>query len=308
MWRSSLTNTDVLDFVGLGGVTVKNLLKRMAWAALIAILPCALAAGQTSAPNENGSQNPKGSQDGQGSSSATPPSGTAAGPKGATPIGTQTGTLTGIWTGAFDYQGSRVPLTLHLTADNGAVTGSIEGLPTSPTEIHDGKIDSGKVSFWANTDYQGQTYKLIFNGEASSAPGRISFTLGTEDGSWSTSFLARKSTGPPAVTAADTPDVTGTWKGSFDFQGRSIPVTMHLTGSGQSVTGTVEGMMESAPEKSIDIHDGKLDGAMLTFWLNTDYQGESYRIVYTGNVANGKIAFTFGTDDGSWSSDLVVAK
>ena len=56
--------------------------------------------------------------------------------------------LSGTWKGAFDFQGSSVPLTLHLTVAGNAVTGTVEGLETSPAEIHDGKLDGTTVSFW----------------------------------------------------------------------------------------------------------------------------------------------------------------
>ena len=45
----------------------------------------------------------------------------------------------GTWKGAVDFQGTSVPLTFHLTtANDGAVTGTVEGLPTTPAEIHEG--------------------------------------------------------------------------------------------------------------------------------------------------------------------------
>jgi riboflavin synthase alpha subunit len=100
--------------------------------------------------------------------------------------------VSGVWKGAFDFQGSPVPLTFHLTAANNVVTGTVEGLPTTPVEIHDGKVDGDTVTFWVNSDYQGTTYKLVYKGTVS-ADG-IKFTLGTEDGSWGTELTATKAT------------------------------------------------------------------------------------------------------------------
>lgn len=242
--------------------------------------------------------------------------------------------LTGTWQGAFDMHGSSVSLTFHLVASGDAVTGTIEGLPTTPAEIHDGKVDGDKVSFSASTDYQGQSYKLVFSGQISST-GEISFTMATDDGSWSSALVAHRSaeatqpatsaataqpvatpvpvsTAVPSASAAaassatDSPDVTGTWKGSFDYAGLPIPVTFHFTADGAAVTGNVAGLMEGVSNTPIEIHDGKLDGDTLTFWLNTSYLGETYKIVYNGKVEEGKIHFTFGTDDGSWSSELTA--
>jgi hypothetical protein len=98
--------------------------------------------------------------------------------------------VSGTWKGSFDFQGSGVPLTVHLVAAGDAVTGTIEGLPTTPAEIHDGTIDGDVVSFWVNSDYEGSTYKLLYRGTVS-ADG-IKFSFGTEDGSWGTEFMAMK--------------------------------------------------------------------------------------------------------------------
>jgi hypothetical protein len=212
----------------------------------------------------------------------------------------------GTWKGAFDFEGSSVPLTFHLTVASGVVTGSVEGLPTTPAEIHDGKVNADTVTFWVNTDYEGQTYKLVYTGKVSAAGDAIAFTFGTDDGSWSAQLTAAKSTDTAtAAPVAPAPvDVNGTWKGAFDFNGESMPLTIHLTSAAGAVTGSVEGL----PTTPAEIHDGKVDGDAVTFWVNTDYQGQTYKLVYTGKVSAGKIEFTFGTDDGSWSTELTVQK
>ncbi len=98
--------------------------------------------------------------------------------------------VSGTWKGAFDYNGTTMTQVFHLASANGVVTGTVEGLPTTPAEIHEGKIDGGTVTFWVNTDYQGTTYKLIYKGKVTA--GQIVFTLGVDDGSWSTQMTAEK--------------------------------------------------------------------------------------------------------------------
>ncbi len=213
----------------------------------------------------------------------------------------------GTWKGAFDFNGSSVPLTFHLTVASGAVTGTVEGLPTTPAEIHDGKVDGPTITFWVNTEYQGQTYKIVYTGKISAAGDEIAFSFGTDDGSWGAQMTAAKSTetSPAAVPAAPAPaDVTGSWKGAFDHDGSSVPLTIHLTSTAGAVTGTVEGL----PTTPAEIHDGKVNGDTVTFWVNTDYQGDTYKIVYTGKITAGQIVFTLGTDDGSWSTQLTATK
>jgi hypothetical protein len=206
--------------------------------------------------------------------------------------------LSGTWKGSFEFNGDSFPLTLHLTEAGNAVTGDVEGLPTSPAEIQDGKIDGEQVTFWVNTDYQGTTYKLVYTGKVNAD--QIAFTFGTDDGSWSTLLTVTRSA-EAAPTAAE---VTGTWKGAFDFDGNNVPLTFHLTLKGDTVTGTVEGL----PTTPTPIQDGKIDGDTVTFSVQTDYQGETYRLVYTGKVSEGKIVFNFGTDDGGWGTTMTAAK
>jgi hypothetical protein len=208
--------------------------------------------------------------------------------------------LTGTWKGSFDFQGTSVPVTLHLTVTGSTVTGMIEGLQTAPVEIHEGKVDGDSVSFWVNTDYEGTTYKLVYKGKVSA--GQIEFTFGTEDGSWGSALTAKKSEELAAKPSA--PDLAGTWKGGFDFEGTSVALTFNLKSTGGTVTGTVEGL----PTTPAEVQDGKLDGDTITFSVTTDYQGTPVKLVYKGKVSAGEIKFSFGTEDGSWSTDLTATK
>jgi hypothetical protein len=206
--------------------------------------------------------------------------------------------LSGTWKGSFDFQGDSMPLTLNLKAADMTVAGTVEGLPTSPADIHDGKIDGSAITFWVNTDYQGQTYKLLFKGKVSGEG--IDFEFGTDDGSWGTTVSVKRE-GAQSATPAD---VTGNWAGNFDFNGTSVPVVFKLKGSGGVITGTVEGM-GAAP---IEIHDGKIDGDTVTFSVNTDYQGQTYTLNYKGKIQAGQINFDFGTADGSWGATVTAKK
>jgi hypothetical protein len=98
--------------------------------------------------------------------------------------------------------------------------------------------------------------------------------------------------------------LTGDWKGAFDFEGNSVPVTMHLTAKDAALTGTVEGL----PTSPVDIKEGKIVGDSVTFWVNTDYQGSTYKLAFKGKVSGDEIHFQFGTEDGSWGADVVVKR
>ncbi len=112
--------------------------------------------------------------------------------------------VNGNWRGSFDFQGSSIQLTFHFVADGNTLTGSVEGLPTTPAEIHDGKIDGNTITFWLNTDYQGTEYKLVYNGTVSADGSSIGFAFGTESGDWSAEVKAERlrfQMPPPHVNA-----------------------------------------------------------------------------------------------------------
>ena len=204
--------------------------------------------------------------------------------------------VSGTWKGSFDFQGTDIPLTFHLTEVSNAVTGTVEGLPTTPAEIHDGKVDGDSVTFWVSTDYEGTTYKLVYKGKV--IPGEIDFSFGTDDGSWGTTLIAK------GAADALVGSVAGNWKGSFDFQGSEVALTFHLAVAGSAVTGTVDGL----PQGPAEIHDGKIEGDVVSFWLMSQYEGNWYKLVYRGTVSADGIKFSFGTEDGSWGTELLATK
>ena len=97
--------------------------------------------------------------------------------------------LTGTWKGAFSFNDQSVPLTLDLKGES-QITGSITGFPSGVTEIKDGKLDGENLSFWVMIQYEGMPVKLVYKGKV--AGGEIQFSFGTEDGSWGTTFAAKK--------------------------------------------------------------------------------------------------------------------
>jgi hypothetical protein len=246
-----------------------------------------------------------------------------------------TADISGTWKGAFDFNGNSVPTAVNLKVDGATVTGTVEGLVPSPADIHEGKVDGENVTFWVNSDYQGTTYKLVYKGKVNAD--QIDFSFGTEDGSWGTTLTVKKDVPAPGATPAATPatgaaaaaapaataaapsataapaataaapklvDVTGIWKGAFDLNGTSMPVALNLKSAGAVVTGTAEGL-GPAP---IDIHDGKIDGNLVTFSMNTDYQGQTYTLMYKGTVTGDQIDFAFGTSGGEWGTTMTVKK
>jgi opacity protein-like surface antigen len=97
---------------------------------------------------------------------------------------------TGKWKGSIDAPDGTHDLTFDLKASGDNLTGAIGGVAGEASEIKDGKIQGDTVTFWAMVDYQGQAIKLVFKGQVLES--EIHFTMGLDDGSWSTDFVAKK--------------------------------------------------------------------------------------------------------------------
>lgn len=204
--------------------------------------------------------------------------------------------LNGAWKGVIDVEGNNLSITFNLKVDGSAIAGTVKGLSSSPIPIRDGKLEGDSVTFRMNVDYEGETYEVICKGKI--VNDQINFNIETTDGSFASDMTVKRASAPAP------PDLSGVWKGTFDFEGTSVPIILHLKGDGTVVVGTMEGL----PTSPTDIHDGKIDGNTVTFWVNTDYEGQNYKIVCTGRIDAEQINFTIGTDDGGWQAALIAKK
>ena len=98
--------------------------------------------------------------------------------------------LTGKWAGSFKYNDQAVPVTVDLKGTT-EISGTVTGMPGGVLPIKDGKLDGESLSFWITIDYQGNPVKIVYKGKVNGD--EIRFTLGTEDGSWGTEMVAKKS-------------------------------------------------------------------------------------------------------------------
>ena len=99
---------------------------------------------------------------------------------------------TGKWKATFEVpnNGPVLNLVFDLKAADAALTGSVSGMLDHALEIKDGKVQGDSVSFWITSEYQGSPIKLMYTGKVTDD--QIQFTMGTEDGGWSTQIVAKK--------------------------------------------------------------------------------------------------------------------
>ena len=95
-------------------------------------------------------------------------------------------------------------------------------------------------------------------------------------------------------------DATGKWKGNLETDDGSRELIFDLKADGGKLTGTVGGVLD----RPLDINEGKVEGAIITFSVISESDGEAVKLVYKGELAGDEIKFTMATDDGSWSAEV----
>jgi len=99
-------------------------------------------------------------------------------------------------------------------------------------------------------------------------------------------------------------DISGKWRGSFTGGDQDRQLTFDFAARGEALTGTVSGMLDHA----LEIKEGKIQGDAVTFWIQSEYQGQPVKLVFKGKVSGGEIQFTLGNQEGSWSTELTAKK
>jgi hypothetical protein len=99
--------------------------------------------------------------------------------------------VNGKWTGSVDTPDGALPVTFNLTAKGETVTGTVISAATEPAaKIADGKIEGDVVTFSFVAEHDGAPIKLLCKAQVTSDGLKIQ--MGTDDGGWSTEFLAKK--------------------------------------------------------------------------------------------------------------------
>lgn len=81
--------------------------------------------------------------------------------------------------------------------------------------------------------------------------------------------------------------IAGPWKASFETQIGVQSYTFEFAIEGTTLSGTA-----SSVNGEDKIEEGKIEGDMISFVENMDYQGMPLRIVYTGTLEGDEIHFT----------------
>lgn len=86
-------------------------------------------------------------------------------------------TATGTWKWTVERQGQTFDVTLKLKQDGEKVTGTITGRNNTETEIKDGKVKDGEVTFEVVREFNGNTFTQKYKGklDGDAIKGKIEF-------------------------------------------------------------------------------------------------------------------------------------
>ncbi|MBZ5595679.1 MAG: hypothetical protein LAP39_25855 [Acidobacteriia bacterium] len=96
----------------------------------------------------------------------------------------------GTWKGTLETEEGKHELTFNLKADGDKLTGTVGGLRDKDVSVDEGKVQGSTITFSVMSEWEGNPIKLVYKGEVSGD--EIKFTMGTDDGSWSTDLTAKR--------------------------------------------------------------------------------------------------------------------
>jgi opacity protein-like surface antigen len=96
-------------------------------------------------------------------------------------------------------------------------------------------------------------------------------------------------------------DVTGTWKGEANPNGKGGPPTFTLKQAGSALTGTTTGR-----GGDIEISNGKVDGDKISFEVVREMNGEKMTTKYSGTISGTTMKLTMESARGS--RDITLTK
>jgi hypothetical protein len=97
-------------------------------------------------------------------------------------------------------------------------------------------------------------------------------------------------------------DLTGKWIGTSPD---GYPLVLTLQGESAQVSGTLLG---ADGKTEYPIKDTKLDGEVLSFTVDTEYQGGPIKLLAKAKVGRDQILLHIETADGSWSADAPLTR
>jgi enterochelin esterase-like enzyme len=193
--------------------------------------------------------------------------------------------ITGVWKSEFDSQIGVQKYAYIFKQEGTNLTGKANsevGDQKRETQLKEGKIDGGKISFVEMLDFQGNEIRISYTGQLSTNANEISLIREVGD-------FAKEEIVARRVSAAA--DLSGTWKADFNTQRGLQKYTFTLKQDGTSVTGRANVELDGQNREAA-LQEGKLDGNDLSFVELLKIQDNDVRVLFTGKISGDDIKFT----------------
>ena len=96
------------------------------------------------------------------------------------------------------------------------------------------------------------------------------------------------------TVAAFAADISGSWTGSMHAGDDAVPLTFTFKQDGEKLTGSVV----SPQSEQLPLHDGKVTGDKISFWVQADMNGTPTKFVVEGAVKGDQISVNISAEGG----------
>lgn len=199
--------------------------------------------------------------------------------------------LVGVWDGSATTSHGALPLRIELAYAGGKFSGAVDS-PMGRLPIVDGTLSADTLTL--NIEMEGAA--IVLSGKVQGSTIEGSWAMSGDGGTYSVARAAADGakSGSPAGTADP---ISGDWTGEVLIGGQSMPFTLSLKLSGESVTGEIASSAGTVP-----LSGGWKDGTLQVSFLYVG--GEP--VSMGGQVQEGKLSgvidYNKGEMQGNWSA------
>jgi len=196
----------------------------------------------------------------------------------------------GSWKWEYSLNDNPAEFSLNLNWDGKQLTGKYTAFDNT-TDIEEGKLEDGKLSFISKREFNGNQFTVHFDGKAQ--PDDIVGTVGVDFGDGPREFEWH------AKRVVDAKDVLGTWKLRLETPQGGIEPQLTITNQGDKLHGAYVSPFGERDAKNVTLKDGELSWEI----SSDDNDDFDFQVVYRGKPRGNKITgnneYDFGGNTGT---------
>ncbi len=198
----------------------------------------------------------------------------------------------GTWTWVRELEGQEAQSVLTLSYKDGKLTGFYKR-QGRVVPISNAKFDKNEISFDADGKWNDQKVHGKFKGKLSHDAINGSVEIVVEDGSLPLAWVAKR--------GVDADDIVGSWKLKFvTSSGNTLEPRLKLSADG----GNLKGTYTSSRYGEHEAKEIKLDGSDLSWTVELERNGQTFKGVYKGRLEANGIKGTLALDSAGKTTSL----